>query len=154
MKINMIGCVIILSVAMGQYAHAMVNADGTISATSQPPSVSTSSQTGRNPFSGGNSPVLPIPAEPKGVLSTPLQVTLLLNSGDLLSQGLQKWARDFGYKLLWQSKSDYLIFSPITLTGKNEDEVLTGLGDLFASENYGLIIKNYQKNRVLLVDDM
>ncbi|MBU9848717.1 TcpQ domain-containing protein [Rahnella aceris] len=83
-----------------------------------------------------------------------MSVTMTLDSGDLLSQGIKKWAQNSGYKLLWQSKNDYLIFSHIILQGKDDDEVLTALGKLFASENYGLIIKNYQKNRVLIVDDM
>ncbi|RJT53894.1 pilus assembly protein [Rahnella variigena] len=79
---------------------------------------------------------------------------LTLNSGELLSQGIKKWAESLGYKLLWQSKNDYLIYSHIILAGKDDDEVLTELGKLFSSENYGLIIKNYQKNRVLIIDDM
>ncbi|MDX6019669.1 TcpQ domain-containing protein [Scandinavium sp. V105_16] len=84
----------------------------------------------------------------------PASVTLVLNSGNLLSQDIKTWAEKSGFKLLWRSKSDYLIYSPIVLAGKNNDEVLTALGRLFASENYGLIIKNYQKNHVLLIDDM
>lgn len=85
---------------------------------------------------------------------TPTSITLVLNSGNLLSQDIKTWAERSGFKLLWRSKSDYLIYSPIVLTGKDNDEVLTALGRLFASENYGLIIKNYQKNHVLLIDDM
>ncbi|QQN37287.1 TcpQ domain-containing protein [Rahnella aceris] len=83
-----------------------------------------------------------------------MSVTLTLNSGELLSQGIKTWAEQAGYKLLWQSKNDYLIYSHIALVGKNDDEVLAELGKLFSSENYGLIIKNYQKNHVLLIDDM
>ncbi|MFP2420373.1 TcpQ domain-containing protein [Pseudescherichia vulneris] len=99
----------------------------------------------QNPFTN-TSPIYSAPP--------PASVTLVLNSGNLLSQDIKTWAERSGFKLLWRSKSDYLIYSPIVLTGKDNDEVLAALGKLFASENYGLIIKNYQKNHVLLIDDM
>ena len=55
--------------------------------------------------------------------------------------------------MLWNSAKDYIIYSTISFTGKTQDEVLGELGKLFASENYGLVIKFYQKNNVLLVDE-
>lgn len=78
---------------------------------------------------------------------------LILHENVLLSQGLNQWAKDSGYKMLWNSNKDYMIYSTITFTGKTADDVLGDLGKLFASENYGLVIKLYQKNKVLLVDE-
>ncbi|EBC1521485.1 pilus assembly protein, partial [Salmonella enterica] len=34
----------------------------------------------------------------------------------------------------------------------NRDEVLNQLGQLFRSENYGLVVKLYEKNNVLVID--
>jgi len=78
---------------------------------------------------------------------------LVLHENVLLSQGLNQWAKDSGYKMLWNSSKDYLIYSTITFTGSTTDDVLGDLGKLFSSENYGLVIKLYQKNRVLIVDE-
>lgn len=78
---------------------------------------------------------------------------LVLHENILLSQGLNQWAKDSGYKMLWNSNKDYMIYSTITYTGATADDVLGDLGKLFASENYGLVIKLYQKNKVLLVDE-
>lgn len=150
MKIKIIGCFITLLMTVGQFSHATINTDGNIPIPSDSTSLNKTMETPRNPFSGehNSSASLTLPAQ------STISVTMTLDSGDLLSQGIKKWAQKSGYKLLWQSKNDYLIFSHIILQGKDDDEVLTALGKLFASENYGLIIKNYQKNRVLIVDDM
>lgn len=78
---------------------------------------------------------------------------LILREDVLLSQGINEWAKASGYKMLWNSTRDYLIYSTITLSGTTQDDVLGELGKLFASENYGLVIKLYEKNRVLLVDE-
>ena len=146
MKFKIAGCITILFIALGQCAYATVNADGSLSHSSSVPPVSKPADAPRNPFSGGDSISVLTPAT--------VSVTLTLNSGELLSQGIKTWAEQAGYKLLWQSKNDYLIYSHIALVGNNEDEVLTELGKLFSSENYGLIIKNYQKNHVFIIDCM
>lgn len=78
---------------------------------------------------------------------------LILHENVLLSIGLNQWAKDSGYKMLWNSSKDYLIYSTITYSGTTADDVLGDLGKLFASENYGLVIKLYQKNNVLVVDE-
>lgn len=154
MKIRLLGWFITLLLSLGQFAQAAVDAD--LKLTPVPENISP--ETPHNPFSGGeNAAVKATSTTTTTMLSpapVPLTFPLTLNSGELLSQGIKKWADSLGYKLLWQSKNDYLIYSHIILAGKDDDEVLTELGKLFSSENYGLIIKNYQKNRVLIIDDM
>lgn len=77
---------------------------------------------------------------------------LLLRENALLSQELSAWAHRQGLRLLWNSDKDYLIFSNIALSGKGRDDVLNELGKLFLSENYGLVIKLYEANHVLIID--
>lgn len=77
---------------------------------------------------------------------------LVLHENRLLSQEIKTWANKVGYKLLWNSDSDYMIFTDTVISGKNNDEILTDLGNMFTSENYGLVIKFYSKNKVLIVD--
>ncbi|EDT1338855.1 pilus assembly protein [Salmonella enterica] len=75
-----------------------------------------------------------------------------LQESHLLSLDIGAWAKSQGMHLLWNSNRDYLIYSSIHLTGKNRDEVLNQLGQLFLSENYGLVVKLYEKNNVLVID--
>ncbi|EBS4373288.1 pilus assembly protein [Salmonella enterica subsp. enterica serovar Oranienburg] len=77
---------------------------------------------------------------------------MTLQENHLLSQDIAEWARKQGLRPLWNSNRDYLIYSTITLTGKDRDGVLSELGQLFRSENYGLVIKLYEKNNVLVID--
>ena len=79
---------------------------------------------------------------------------LVLKENELLSQGIESWAVGHGYKLFWNSKKDYLVYNTINLPGKTDDDVLQSLGDLFFSENYGLVVKKYEKNHVIVVDEM
>lgn len=79
-------------------------------------------------------------------------LTMNLQENHLLSLDIGTWAKAQGMHLLWNSKRDYLIYSPIHLTGKDRDEVLDQLGQLFLSENYGLVVKLYEKNNVLVID--
>lgn len=79
-------------------------------------------------------------------------LTLNLQESHLLSLDIGTWAKAQGMHLLWNSNRDYLIYSTIHLTGKNRDEVLNQLGELFRSENYGLVVKLYEKNNVLVID--
>ncbi|EEG7921331.1 pilus assembly protein [Salmonella enterica subsp. enterica serovar Newport] len=79
-------------------------------------------------------------------------LTINLQENHLLSQDIDAWAKSQGMRLLWNSNRDYLIYSVIHLTGKNRDEVLNQLGQLFRSENYGLVVKLYEKNNVLVID--
>lgn len=79
-------------------------------------------------------------------------LTINLQESHLLSLDIGSWAKSQGMHLLWNSNRDYLIYSSIHLTGKNRDEVLNQLGELFRSENYGLVVKLYEKNNVLVID--
>lgn len=79
-------------------------------------------------------------------------LTLKLQESHLLSLDIGVWAKSQGMHLLWNSNRDYLIYSAINLAGKNRDEVLNQLGQLFLSENYGLVVKLYEKNNVLVID--
>lgn len=79
-------------------------------------------------------------------------LTMNLQESHLLSLDIGTWAKAQGMHLLWNSNRDYLIYSTINLTGKNRDEVLNQLGELFLSENYGLVVKLYEKNNVLVID--
>ncbi|EDK4043746.1 pilus assembly protein [Salmonella enterica subsp. enterica serovar Newport] len=79
-------------------------------------------------------------------------MTLSLQEKHLLSIDIGTWAKVQGMHLLWNTNQDYLIYSTINLTGKNRDEVLNQLGQLFRSENYGLVVKLYEKNNVLVID--
>lgn len=77
---------------------------------------------------------------------------LVLHENSLLSQEIKSWADKVGYKLLWNSESDYMIFTDTLISGKSNDEILNSLGRIFVSENYGLVIKFYSKNKVLIID--
>ncbi|WP_312455445.1 TcpQ domain-containing protein [Pseudescherichia sp.] len=96
-------------------------------------------QQARNPFSSAASPTVP---------------AMIIHENELLSQGVNNWVVTNGYKLYWNSKKDYLVYNDITLTGKTDDDVLQALGELFFSENYGLVVKKYEKNRVIVIDEM
>ncbi|STQ58173.1 TcpQ domain-containing protein [Pseudescherichia vulneris] len=103
-----------------------------------PLSVSAAQQ-GKNPFHD---------SEPTGILP------MVIQENELLSQGVKDWVSANGYKLFWNSKKDYLVYNDITLTGKTDDDILQALGELFFSENYGLVVKKYEKNRVIVIDEM
>ncbi|WP_312211989.1 TcpQ domain-containing protein [Pseudescherichia sp.] len=79
---------------------------------------------------------------------------MVIQENELLSQGVKDWVSANGYKLFWNSKKDYLVYNDITLAGKTDDDILQALGELFFSENYGLVVKKYEKNRVIVIDEM
>lgn len=79
-------------------------------------------------------------------------VNLTLSQDMLLSQEVKKWAVSNGFKPLWNSTRDYIIYNTINITGKSTDDALTQLGQIFTSEHYGLVIKLYEKNNVLVID--
>ena len=111
-----------------------------IQATSQ---LSTDTVNAINPFSGS-----------MAVSTTPHAKELILHENQLLSQEIKAWVAGNGYKLFWNSKKDYLIYNTISITGKTDDDILQSLGEIFASENYGLVVKKYEKNRVIVIDEM
>ncbi|EBZ0387962.1 pilus assembly protein [Salmonella enterica subsp. enterica serovar Oranienburg] len=104
------------------------------------------------------------PAATSSTLTSPVQqkqpvagaynpwLTMNLQENHLLSLDIGSWAKTQGMRLLWNSNRDYLIYNTINLTGNNRDEVLNQLGQLFRSENYGLVVKLYEKNNVLVID--
>lgn len=118
-------------------SSALAATGGTMSATPQ--------ATVRNPFQGESVSM--------GASST-IAPSLVLHENELLSQGVKKWVEGNGYKLFWNSKKDYLIYNDITLSGRSDDEILQQLGELFFSENYGLVVKKYEKNRVIVIDEL
>lgn len=85
--------------------------------------------------------------------ATAAALTLRLQENHLLSQEVSSWAKAQGMRPLWNSNRDYLIYSTINLIGKDRDDVLNQLGQLFRSENYGLVVKLYEKNHVLVIDN-
>lgn len=135
MKTRLLGWFITLLLSLGQFAQAAVNADSNLT----PVPTNISPEIPHNPFSGGENAAAKATSTTTTTTTTtmlspapvPLTFPLTLNSGELLSQGIKKWADSLGYKLLWQSKNDYLIYSHIILAGKDDDEVLTELGKLF-----------------------
>lgn len=99
---------------------------------------------------GQASAISPAPQPVAGVYNP--WMTMNLQENHLLSLDIGTWAKAQSMHLLWNSNRDYLIYSTINLTGKNRDEVLNQLGQLFRSENYGLVVKLYEKNNVLVID--
>lgn len=100
--------------------------------------------TGVNPFSTGQ----------QSLTAPTYAPSLVIREKELLSQEVKKWVEGNGYKLYWNSKKDYVVYNNITLSGKTDDDILQSLGELFFSENNGLVVKKYQKNRVIVIDDM
>ena len=78
--------------------------------------------------------------------------SLTLNESSLLSQEVKNWAQKQGYKLLWKSDKDYIIYKNVNLSGQSNEDILRSLGDLFSSEQYGLVVKLYAGNNVLVID--
>lgn len=140
-----VGFVLNLFLVASAECNASLNAN---SHASSPTTNSTELVVPRNPFSGDNLA--------EGVVKTPPVVTLKtlqLQENVLLSQGLKAWAESNGYKLLWNSHKDYIIYNSLTLSGASDDDVLAALGELFFSENYGLVVKKYTKNNVIVIDE-
>lgn len=77
---------------------------------------------------------------------------LVLRKNGLLSKELESWVNQRGYTLLWNSNRDYIIYNTITLSADSFDNILNELGNLFNSENYGLLIKQYEVNKVIIID--
>ncbi|EMU73044.1 toxin co-regulated pilus biosynthesis Q family protein [Escherichia coli MP021017.9] len=78
--------------------------------------------------------------------------SLILKENSLLSQEVKNWAQEQGYKLLWRSDKDYIIYKTVRFNGQSREDILKSLGDLFSSEQYGLVVKLYAGNNVLVID--
>ncbi|MCM7589151.1 toxin co-regulated pilus biosynthesis Q family protein [Enterobacter chuandaensis] len=137
------------------YAHASMNTSPVVELAAN----TTASSTPRNPFAEENT-VSPAYSSSTPVMTTSKPVpalsatSLVMQENELLSQAIKQWAASNHYKLFWNSKKDYLIYNTITLSGKTDDDILQSLGELFFSENYGLVVKKYEKNHVIVIDEM
>ena len=78
--------------------------------------------------------------------------SLILKENSLLSQEVKNWAQEQGYKLLWRSDKDYIIYKTVRFNGQSREDILKSLGALFSSEQYGLVVKLYAGNNVLVID--
>lgn len=78
--------------------------------------------------------------------------SLILKENSLLSQEVKNWAQEQGYKLLWRSDKDYIIYKTVRFNGQSHEDILKSLGALFSSEQYGLVVKLYAGNNVLVID--
>lgn len=81
-------------------------------------------------------------------------ISITLKEGSLLSQELKSWASAQNYKLLWNSDKDYIIYREVTFGRKSKEDILRSLGDFFSSEQYGLVLKLYTGNNVLVIDSL
>ena len=106
-----------------------------------------------------NSHLLPSPEYPESeifiseIISVEAPADLFLREDNLLSQQIEYWAKSRGYKLLWRSDKDYLIYKDIYVHGKKDQEVLGNLGNLLSSQTYNLNIKLYKKNNVIVIEE-
>lgn len=136
-------------------AHASMNTSPSVELVANV----TATSTPRNPFAEENT-VSPAYSSSTPVMTTSKPVpaltatSLVMQENELLSQAIKQWAASNHYKLFWNSKKDYLIYNTITLSGKTDDDILQSLGELFFSENYGLVVKKYEKNHVIVIDEM
>ncbi|EFN9442037.1 TcpQ domain-containing protein [Escherichia coli] len=78
--------------------------------------------------------------------------SITLKENSLLSQEVKNWAQEQGYKLLWRSDKDYIIYKTVRFNGQSREDILKSLGYLFSSEQYGLVVKLYTGNNVLVID--
>lgn len=78
---------------------------------------------------------------------------LVLKADNLLSQQIKDWSLKQGYKLMWKSKKDYLIYNDIYITGSENNEVLDKLGYLLSSQDYNFNIKLFKNNNVLVIEE-
>ncbi len=106
----------------------------------------------RSPFSVDRQPASDSVEERANISTNRVLYSLTLNESSLLSQEVKNWAQKQGYKLLWKSDKDYIIYKNLNLSGQSNEDILRSLGDLFSSEQYGLVVKLYAGNNVLVID--
>lgn len=78
---------------------------------------------------------------------------LVLRADNLLSQQIKDWSSEQGYKVIWKSKKDYLIYNDIYITGSENNIVLDKLGYLLSSQDYNFNIKLFKNNNVLVIEE-
>ncbi|WP_089618573.1 TcpQ domain-containing protein [Escherichia coli] len=106
----------------------------------------------RSPFSVDRQPASDSVEERANISTNRVLYSLTLNESSLLSQEVKNWAQKQGYKLLWKSDKDYIIYKNVNLNGQSNEDILRSLGELFSSEQYGLVVKLYAGNNVLVID--
>ena len=106
----------------------------------------------RSPFSVDRQPAADSVEERANISTNRILYSLTLNESSLLSQEVKNWAQKQGYKLLWKSDKDYIIYKNVNLSGQANEDILRSLGELFSSEQYGLVVKLYAGNNVLVID--
>lgn len=106
----------------------------------------------RSPFSVDRQPAADSVEERANIGTNRVLYSLTLNESSLLSQEVKNWAQKQGYKLLWKSDKDYIIYKNVNLSGQSNEDILRSLGELFSSEQYGLVVKLYAGNNVLVID--
>ncbi|MGS14204.1 pilus assembly protein [Escherichia coli] len=106
----------------------------------------------RSPFSVDRQPASDSVEERANISTNRGLYSLTLNESSLLSQEVKNWAQKQGYKLLWKSDKDYIIYKNVNLSGQSNEDILRSLGELFSSEQYGLVVKLYAGNNVLVID--
>ncbi|WP_024169554.1 TcpQ domain-containing protein [Escherichia coli] len=106
----------------------------------------------RSPFSVDRQPAADSVEERANISTNRILYSLTLNESSLLSQEVKNWAQKQGYKLLWKSDKDYIIYKNVNLSGQSNEDILRSLGELFSSEQYGLVVKLYAGNNVLVID--
>jgi hypothetical protein len=89
---------------------------------------------------------------PETAVSAPAKFTqsLQLLKGQKMSESLDTWAKNIGWNLVWDSKTDY----PITVTtaiGGNTDEILTKFGDALVHSHQPLHVDVYKANKVIRI---
>ncbi|TGG99031.1 TcpQ domain-containing protein [Escherichia coli] len=106
----------------------------------------------RSPFSVDRQPASDSVEDRANISTNRVLYSLTLNESSLLSQEVKNWAQKQGYKLLWKSDKDYIIYKNVNLNGQSNEDILRSLGELFSSEQYGLVVKLYAGNNVLVID--
>ncbi|EGM8072052.1 TcpQ domain-containing protein [Escherichia albertii] len=106
----------------------------------------------RNPFSIDRQPGPNTVKNRADISNSVVNFSLTLKENALLSQEVKSWAQEQGYKLLWRSDKDYIIYKTVSFNGQSREDILKSLGDLFSSEQYGLVVKLYSGNNVLVID--
>ncbi|EOU3971291.1 TPA: TcpQ domain-containing protein [Salmonella enterica] len=105
-----------------------------------------------SPFSIDRQPESNVVKNRADIINGMVSFSLTLKENALLSQEVENWAQEQGYKLLWRSDKDYIIYKTVIFNSQSREDILKSLGDLFSSEQYGLVVKLYTGNNVLVID--
>ncbi|EOX3463281.1 TcpQ domain-containing protein [Vibrio cholerae] len=91
--------------------------------------------------------------QPIEQVAAPVTVVMTLHERQLLSRSITQWAETMGFKVKWASSKDFRVFRDIELTGESVDDVLIQLANILSGPDYGLQIKLYAKNQVLVIEE-